>query len=78
MPQIPTEGDWYIVVPLPAVEPGELSGAANVWIVQTTDSDLAAEVAFSMGFPKCAVLLAEYHEGPQPKEEPIDREPIPE
>lgn len=78
MPQIPTEGDWYIVVPLPAVEPDELSGAANVWIVQTTDSDLAAEVAFSMGFPKCAVLLAEYHEGPQPKEEPIDGEPIPE
>ena len=68
MPQLPSAGDWYIVVPLPAVQPGELAGAANVWVVQAIDSDLAAEVAFNMGFPKCAVLVAQYHEGPQPKE----------
>lgn len=64
MPPIPTgEGDWYIIVPLQELtEPDQLQGAAQVFVVQTTDSDLAAQVAYDNGFPRCLVIIGTYYE----------------
>jgi hypothetical protein len=62
MPPIPTTTDRFLVVPFQETPPETLDGAAQVYVVETNDADIAAQVAFDMGFPRCIVVLGTYYE----------------
>lgn len=62
MPGRPSPLDFFVVVPFHETPPETLDGAANVFIVQTSDADVAAEIAFEQGFVRCIVLEGDMYE----------------
>lgn len=61
-------GDRYIVIPFHETPPETLDGAANVFIVETSYADGAAQIAFDHGYPRCAIIQAEVFHDEEPEE----------
>lgn len=73
MPQIPGEAsDWYIVIPLHTEsDPSGTWGAAQSFVVNADDMDLAAQIAHDHGFARAVVVLGvHYHDPTVPPPEP--------
>lgn len=65
MPQVPTSteaSDWYLVIPLRKdPNPNGDWGAAQSFVVNADDMDIAAQVAHDHGFARAVVVLGTHY-----------------
>lgn len=64
MPQLPTVGDWYLVLPFvegqSEEDPVDVMSVQQSFLIQAARSEDAAQRAFDFGYPICGVILVEY------------------